>query len=83
MPLTETQNRLLQLHQINPRFFPPSSWRYIPLIASFIAVSDVANLNALSELMKVLEVRKQRGIQDALGRELRISLNVTGGFAKA
>ena len=27
------------------------------------------SLNALSELMKVLEVRKQRGIQDALGRE--------------
>jgi hypothetical protein len=75
----------------------------IPLIASFMAVSDMPNLNsalhsgldagltvsevkevlvqlyayagfprslnALSELMKVLEVRKQRGIQDALGRE--------------
>ena len=27
------------------------------------------SLNALSELMKVLEVRKQRSIQDALGRE--------------
>lgn len=41
------------------------------------------NLNALGELMKVLEARKQRGIQDAPGRELSRAIPKGGALLAA